>query len=156
MEKFNPEDQNLRSEDSSLEFEKLREERSTENYLNSISSAPESYTNEELVVAYKEKVLSLHKKISEIERYISAKEGFEIIRYDLEQKFMGDTPLSGVTINERMADLKKFELIINSFEKDGVPEKVQKEAQRELDALKETITTIIEVQNAAKNFPEKN
>lgn len=104
---------------------------------------------------YSEKITLLHAEFSKISNYLTSKKMESVIAKEV-LYLLDKPPVSGVLIDEKMQDLKKYEQVIHSFEKNKVPEEVFRDARNTVVELNNMITEISKIQDVAENRPELN
>ena len=125
------------------------------NHFDEVVEYKDIYFPESIKESYTEKIKSLHAEFSKINNYLLSKKMGPVIAketlYLLDMK-----PVPGVLLEEKMQDLKKYEKVIASFEKNGVPEEVFRDAKKKASELNTMMTEFAKMQNIAENHPEQN
>ncbi|HVY36184.1 MAG TPA: hypothetical protein VG982_02835 [Candidatus Paceibacterota bacterium] len=127
-------EQNPESEDGLREMNEMRKKKSTEQWLNGVAAAPETYPMEEIGDVYRRKHIELSNEIKNVENYLNVKSDIDRLRYVVET-----TPQNSRTVNnfnKQMMRLKDYEAVVEHFEKNKVPEEVLEHAKRLLDELR--------------------
>ena len=110
-----------------------------------VSAKEEKFYPSEIIKSFDQK----------IESYIDAKKNKPAIEGQIDSLTMS-RPVSALSISEKLSEVQKYDLLIKSFEENGVPSEIYKEAKEDLEYLKSKVLLLSQIKNVAENNPSLN
>lgn len=120
-----------------------------------VSANEEKFYPNEIIKSFDQKITKLHAELLRIESYIDAKKNKPSVEEQIDNLTMS-RPVSALSISEKLSEVQKYDLLIKSFEENGVPSEIYKEAKEDLEYLKSKVLLLSQIKNVAENNPSLN
>ncbi len=114
----------------------------------------DTYRAEAIVQSYKKKIETLHAALTRVMDYLKAKKEFSKLEHEIESMLI-KRPTT-LTMVEKVNDLENYKRIIQSFEKNNIPEEVWSDAKQAEEDLSDIVLTYSQMRKVAEENPGLN